>query len=111
MTEQDQAEKIAQGVQGIELQEQIQLIHKVKAYFKEYIVPDAKLDPNWVSGYEMKSQINVAYSDEPVYKCTMEVFYQDEGALQRKRIYRVSLIRFANDPWLVFQVKENEMFN
>jgi hypothetical protein len=94
-------------VQGIEILEQLQLIGIVKTYLDEYILPDAQLDPNWVSGYAMKSQIRVTYGVEPIYKCKMEVFYQEKDSLHRKRVYLISLVRFANDPWLVFQVKEN----
>jgi hypothetical protein len=99
--------EIVQEVLGIELLEQLKIIHTVKNYLKEYILPEAQIDPNWVSGYTMKSQINVTYGDEPVYKCNMEVFYQEKGSLQRKRVYEVSLVRFADESWLVFQVKSN----
>jgi hypothetical protein len=101
--------EIKQEVHGIELQEQLQLIHTVKVYMKEYFLPDAQLDPNWVSGYAMKSQISVSYGDEPLYKCELEVFYQEKGSLKRKRVYLVSLVRFSNDPWLVFHVKEQAL--
>lgn len=97
---------IVQDVLVMDLPQQLQIIHTVKSYLKEYILPDAQLDPAWVSGYAMKSQINVSYGDEPIYKCNMEVFYQEKGSLQRKKVYAISLVRFANEGWLVFQVKE-----
>jgi hypothetical protein len=99
--------EIVQELQGIALQEQLRIIHKVKLYMKEYILPEAKLDPNWISGYEMKSQLNVSNGDEPIYNCNMEVFYQEKGSLQRKKVYEISLVRFENEEWLVFQVKES----
>jgi hypothetical protein len=99
--------EIVQEIQGIEITEQLQIIHTAKVYLNEYILPDIRLDPNWVSGYAMKNQINVSYGDEPIYKCNMEVFYQEKGSLQRKKVFEISLVRFANEGWLVFQVKEN----
>lgn len=100
--------EIVQEILEIGLSEQLQIIQTVKTYFNDYILPEAKLNPAWVSGYEMKSHINAAYGDEPVYKCNMEVFFQQKGTLQRKKVYNVSLIRFASEGWLVFQVNSSD---
>jgi hypothetical protein len=102
--------EIAQRVESIDLSEQLQIIHIVKAYLRDYVLPGVPLDPSWVSGYAMHNQIFVSEGQEIVTLCNMEAFYQEKASLSHKLTYMVSLIRFNEDPWRVFQVKEKELF-
>jgi hypothetical protein len=98
--------EIAQRIESIDLSEQLQIIQVVKAYLRDYVLPGVTLDPSWVSGYAMQNQIIVSVGEETVTRCNMEAFYQENASLSRKLTYMVSLIRFNEEPWRVFQVKE-----
>jgi len=97
-------EEIIQGIDVLELHEQLQIIGIASRYLDEHHaqkqVRYAALD----RGFALKSQMFVTNGEEPVYRVNLDVFYQDSAG-QRKYEYIVSLIRFGADEWHVFQVK------
>ncbi|RXT02846.1 hypothetical protein [Ammoniphilus sp. CFH 90114] len=95
-----------QVVQGIEFQEQLKIIHFVNQYMEEYIIPKYEIDQRWVKGYMLPNEIWVTEGEKPVYRANMELFFQDKETQEKKSSYKVSLVRFAQDQWRVFHLKE-----
>jgi hypothetical protein len=101
-----QAEEITQSNVKLELIEQLEIIHIVKDYLNEFTIHRVELLPSWVKGYAMLSDMFVASGDQILMRCNVEAFYQDPNTGLRELVYLVSLVRFDNDRWCVFQVKE-----
>ncbi|WP_139999675.1 hypothetical protein [Paenibacillus paridis] len=97
-------EEIVQGIDRLELVEQLKIIEIASRYVEEHFSQKLRNDPLLDKGYALKSQMFVTSGDEPVYRVNLEVFYQNSMG-QRKYEYVVSLVRFGSDEWQVFQVK------
>jgi len=97
-------EEISQGKEYIQLRDQLLIIRLVKEHMREYVLPGLKLDSSWTSGYSLQNEVFVSYMQELIYRCNMEVFYQDKDG-RKKLVYLVSLIKFGVDRWRVFQLK------
>lgn len=102
-------DEIVQSTAMLELPEQLQIIQTVKDYTKNYVSFGNSPDPSWISGYALQNEIFVAVGEETVSRCNVEVFFQEKDSGKRKRVYTVSLVRFAEDLWRVFQIKESEL--
>lgn len=104
--EQAQETEIVQGIDRIELQEQLQIIRAVDLYMDQFVLPKRKPDPTLTRGFALQNQVFVTLGEERVYRTNMDVFFQEKATGERKIEYLVSLVRFADDEWRVFQVKE-----
>lgn len=104
--EQSLEQEIVQSVETIDLNEQLKMIRVAGEYAEAYVFPGVRIDPSWVKGFALKNDIFVAVGDETVSRSNMELFYQDPASGEKKIVYLLSLIRFADDPWRVFQAKE-----
>jgi len=103
---QSQETEIVQGIDRIELAEQLQIIRAVHQYMDEFVLPSRKLDPALTKGFALQNQVFVTTGEETVYRTNMDVFFQEKATGERKVEYLVSLVRFEDDEWRVFQVKE-----
>jgi hypothetical protein len=103
--EQSLEEEITQGTDRIDLDEQLRMIHIVDEYTEQFIFPGVEKDSSWDKGFALQNEIFVTLGDEPVYRSNMDVFFQDSKTGERKISYLVSLVRFADDDWRIFQVK------
>lgn len=99
-------EEIVQGIDRIELPEQMHIIRTTNAYMEEFVFSRIKRDPALDKGFALQNEIFVSSGDETVYRSNMEVFFQDSKTGERKITYLVSLVKFAEEEWRVFQVKE-----
>ncbi|WP_141501541.1 hypothetical protein [Paenibacillus luteus] len=97
-------EEIVQGIDSLELVEQLKIIGIASRYLEEHFAQKLRNDPALDKGYALQSQMFVTSGEEPVYRVNLDVFYQDSTG-QRKYEYIVSLVRFGSDEWHVFQVK------
>jgi len=97
-------EEIVQGIDKLELHEQLQIIGIASRYLDEHFTQKLRSSAALDRGFALKSQMFVTNGEEPVYRVNLDVFYQDSTG-QRKHEYIVSLIRFGADEWHVFQVK------
>lgn len=103
--EQPQENETVQNKEVIELSEQLRMITLVNQYAEEFLYPHIKPDPAWSKGFALLNEVFVTQGEDPVYRCNMEVFYQNQSG-EKKAMYLVSLVRFTGDSWRVFQVKE-----
>jgi hypothetical protein len=99
-------DEITQSSAQIEIMEQLEIIQIVESYMQNFVIPEIKLDPAWLNGYAIKSKIYVSHSEETVFRCNVEAFFQDRTTACRELVYVFSLIRFSDDVWRVFQVQE-----
>lgn len=99
-----QEEELVQGIDRLELSEQLRMIGTATHYMDEYFSTNFITNPALIRGFSLKSEMFVTRGEEPVYRSNMDVFYQDADG-QRKYEYLVSLVRFGADEWHVFQVK------
>ncbi|TXK70852.1 hypothetical protein [Paenibacillus sp. N3.4] len=99
-------EEMVQSTEGIVLAEQLQMIRIVDEYSGQFVFPSIHVESSWNKGFALQNEVFVTLGDEPVYRSNMEVFFQDSKTGERKIDYLVSLVRFSNDQWRVFQVKE-----
>ena len=102
-------DEIVQNSAMLDLPEQLQIIQTVKAYIQNFVRPEASLDPSWISGYALQNEIFVAVGEETVSRCNVEIFFQEMDSGKRNLVFIVSLVRFAEEQWRVFQVKETEL--
>jgi hypothetical protein len=98
-------DEIAQTIDKIQLDEQLRMIRIVNDYAEQFIIPGLKKDPAWSKGFALQNKIFVTLGDEPVYRCNMDYFYQDFVTGEKKILYVVTLVRFVDEDWLIFQVK------
>lgn len=103
---QSQETEIVQGIDRIELAEQLQIIRAVHLYMDEFVLPNRKPDPALTKGFALQNEVFVTMGEETVYRTNMDVFFQEKATGERKVEYLVSLVRFEGDEWRVFQVKE-----
>ncbi|SDO56793.1 hypothetical protein SAMN04487897_1172 [Paenibacillus sp. yr247] len=103
--EQSFEEEIVHTTDKIDLSEQLQMIRIVDEYTGQFVFPRIVKEPSWDKGFALQNEVFVTLGDEPVYRSNMEVFFQDSKTGERKSVYLVSLVRFADDNWRVFQVK------
>jgi hypothetical protein len=103
--EQSLEEELIQGTDMIDLDEQLRMIRIVDEYAEQFVFPGIKKDPSWDKGFALQNEIFVTLGEEPVYRSNMEVFFQDSKTGEKKIVYLVSLVRFADDDWRVFQLK------
>src|SRR5689334_11095427 len=101
--EQSQEQEIVQGIDRIELFEQLQIIQLVDRYMEEFVFSDLLRDPSLTKGYELQNQVFVSTGEESVYRANMDVFFQDPATGERKIAFLVSVVRFGDDEWRVFQ--------
>jgi len=99
-----QEEELIQGIDCLELSEQLRMIGIVTRYMDEYFSTNLSTNPALIRGFSLKSEMFVTSGEESVYRSNMDVFYQDADG-QRIYEYLVSLVRFGADEWHVFQVK------
>ncbi|MBJ6360068.1 hypothetical protein ACFOQM_01880 [Paenibacillus sp. GCM10012307] len=97
-------EEIVQGIDELELHEQLRIIGIAGRYLDEHYAQKPRGYAALDRGFALKSQMFVTSGEEPVYRVNLDVFYQDSAG-QRKFEHIVSLIRFGQDEWHVFQVK------
>ncbi|GGD91054.1 hypothetical protein [Paenibacillus nasutitermitis] len=102
---QPQEDEIVQGTEEIDINEQMRIIGIVDTYAQQFAFAEIKRDPTWKKGFALQNEIFVTQGDEPVYRSNVEVFFQDPKTGEKKIIYLVSLIRFADESWRVFQMK------
>jgi hypothetical protein len=104
--EQSLEEEIVQGTDRIELAEQLRMIRIVDEYAEQFVLSEIKIDPSWSKGFSLKNDIFVTVGDETVYRSNMDFFFQDSRTGGGKKIaYLVSLVRFIDEDWRIFQVK------
>jgi hypothetical protein len=102
-------EEITQSTAQIQIMEQLEIIRIVESYMQGFIIPGLKLNPSWLDGYVIKSEIYISLSEESVFRCNVEAFFQDRTTARRELVYIFNLIRFSDDAWRVFQVQEMEV--
>ncbi|HJV45593.1 MAG TPA: hypothetical protein VJ824_07685 [Bacillota bacterium] len=90
----------------IDLYEQMKMINMVDHYLSQYAFQGSTIDPLWNKGFSLKNEIFISNTEEPVSRSNMEVFFQDPSTGEKKLEYLVSLVRFPEEDWRVFQVKE-----
>jgi hypothetical protein len=86
--------------------EQLEIIRIVESYMQGFIIPGLKIDPSWVDGYAIKSEIYESLCEESVFTCNVEAFFQDRTTARLELVYIFNLIRYSNDAWRVSQVQE-----
>ena len=100
--------EIIQSSEMMDLAGQLQIISLVKDYINEFVLHEYHVDSDWNKGYSLPNEIMVSRSVESVYKCKMEVFFQEPMNGQKKLSFLIDLIRFEDEPWRVFQIKESD---
>jgi hypothetical protein len=103
--EQPQQEEITRSIETITLQEQLQIMKQVDQYMKEYEPPYIRNREHYEKGFSMKNDVFVTEGEEPISRCNLEVFYQSKETTDKEVSYLISLIKFGDEEWKVFQVK------
>lgn len=104
--EEPQQEEMTTTIETITLQEQLQIFQQIDQYMQEYTPKYALAPDNYEKGFAMKNDVFVsAAKEEPISRCNLEVFYQQIGSTTKAASYLVSLIKFGDEAWKVFQVK------
>jgi hypothetical protein len=101
--------EVVHSISTIDLVEQLYIIQTVKDYMRNYVASVTHTDPEWTSGYALQNELFVTNSEEIMYRCNMEVFFQEKDSGYRKLVFMVSLIKFHSDSWKVFQIKERSL--
>jgi hypothetical protein len=64
-------EEITQSTAQIQIMEQLEIIRIVESYMQGFIIPGLKLNPSWLDGYVIKSEIYISLSEESVFRCNV----------------------------------------
>ncbi|MFC0212720.1 hypothetical protein ACFFK0_09610 [Paenibacillus chartarius] len=102
--EQELEDEIVQNLALIELAEQLTMIRIADRYMNEFVLHEMKIPADLQKGFALQNQIFVTTGTETVFRANLDYFFQDQNNLRHIH-YVVSLIRFADDAWRVFQVK------
>ena len=103
--EEPQKEETTQSIESLTLQEQLQIFQQVDEYMKEYTPKYALNDEQYEKGFSMKPKIFKTDKEGSIARCNLEVFYRKKGMSEKIESYLVSLIKFEEEKWQVFQVK------
>jgi hypothetical protein len=101
--------EVVQSISTMDMVEQLHIIQTVKDYMKNYVTPVTQTDSAWISGYALQNELFVTKGDDTLYRCNMEVFFQEKESGHRKLDFRVSLVKFHGDSWRILKFKEKSM--
>jgi len=100
------ADKVTGTTENIALFEQLQITKIVKKYFENYIVQGKQLAAEFSLGIGIRNKIHVSQGEQTIHRCDAEAYVHKQASGERKTTYKITLIRFADDIWRVFQWKE-----
>lgn len=103
-SEVSQQEEMIQGIDKLELSEQLRIIRTAARYLDEYGAPGSGRRAGLKRGFALQSEMFVTYGEEPVCRVHLDVFHQYSSG-KRSVEHTVSLVRFGTDEWHVLHVK------
>ncbi|WP_135553799.1 hypothetical protein [Paenibacillus cymbidii] len=107
------ADEVVRNKAFLALEEQLQIIHKARKHLEEYVFPTDPGLVSWRLGFAIDNEVFVSVVSQDrrgseMVRCQLSAFWQDAETGRSTKGYRISMIRFGDDGWRVFQVREME---